>query len=653
MRACKYPNLFEPITLAGTLYRNRIFASPTGYQNVTGDNILPLGAAAYYGRKALGGAASVASCELVVDSELGRGGVNQTCIDDPRAFAPLCRVANAIAVHGAVATAELQHTGMYANRDLSFFGASSRGLAYAPVERELDGRIVPQMPEHIIEKTIGQYAAAARTAVRCGFGAIMIHAGHGWLLHQFLSPRNTRKDIWGGPSIENRARLTIAVCDAVRKAVGPRIPVEVRISGSEGFDGGYGIDVGIDIARALEGHCDLIHVSAGNHEVEEAFGVTHPGMFTEEGCNVHLAAAIKRRVSTPVAAVGALGDPDMAEDIIASGKADVVEMARSLLADPDLPLKLRTGREEEVTKCLRCLHCFSAELTRGEPYCAVNPETGHELEMRYGTGPAKKRRVLVAGGGISGMQAALTCCLRGHDVILCEKTGALGGAIRCEKDVPFKKGLERYISRQERAVRAAGVDVRLNTEVTPELAGIIGADVIIAAMGAQPVEPEIRGIGENNVLSANEAYEHPEKTGGAVTILGAGLVGLELAVYLAMLGKKVRVLEMAGDISDGGNFLHAIGLRLELKKQNVELRFFARAVEITKCGVRCDIDGGEEFYGADTVIYAVGQTPRRESALALRFLAPEFYMLGDCVTPGNIQSATTSAFNTARSIGRL
>ena len=655
MSQFKYPHLFEPIRLGNTLFRNRIFASPTGYQNMTGDNILPPGAAAYYERKAMGGAASVASCELIVDGELGRGGANHVCIEDPRAFSPLCRLANAVSRHGAIATAELQHTGMFANRTPSFMGAKGMGVAYGPVEMQVGDRIVPEMPEEIIERTIEKYALAAATAKRAGFGMILLHAGHGWLLHQFMSPKtNTRKDKWGGPDIENRARFTVEICKAIKKACGPGFPLEVRISGSECYDGGYGIEDGIAFAKQLDGICDLIHVSAGNHEVDEVFAVTHPSMFLGEGPNVKYAAEIKKHVKTPVATIGALGEPEMMEEIIASGQADVVEMARALLADPDLPLKIRTGREEDVKQCLRCLSCFSSEMTWGEPYCAINPETGHELEMKYDTPRVlSPKKVLVVGGGIGGMQAALTCAERGHEVILCEKGGELGGAIRCEKNVPFKRKLDIYLNAQERAVKKAAIDLRMNTEVTPEYAESIGADVIIAATGARPVKPNIPGIDGENVMGAEYAYLNADKVGQSVCILGAGLVGLELGIYLSGLGRKVQVVEMAPDINDGGNFLHAIGLRAELAKQGIEVHLNTKAKEIKPDGVIGETADGESFFAADTVIYAVGQRPMTEDALALRFCAPEFHQIGDCLSPKNITNATGSAFAIARDIGRI
>jgi 2,4-dienoyl-CoA reductase-like NADH-dependent reductase (Old Yellow Enzyme family) len=222
MSKFKYPHLFEPLKLGNTLFRNRIFAAPTGYRNMTYDSVWPLEAADYYARKAKGGAASVASGELVVDTEFGRGSLNHICIDNPQS---LMRWAKSPAPYPATAQSLRLSCSMRACTPTgsSVFGATSRGIAYGPAEFELDGRVIRQMPEEIIESTIEKYAAAAVKAKNYGFGMILIHAGHGWLLQQFLSPKlNTRKDKWGGAPIENRARFTIAVCDAIRKAVGRR-----------------------------------------------------------------------------------------------------------------------------------------------------------------------------------------------------------------------------------------------------------------------------------------------------------------------------------------------------------------------------------------------------------------------------------------------
>jgi len=570
MKNCKYPHLFSPIVLGNTLFRNRIFASPTGYQNLNGDGYLNDGTAAYYERKARGGAASVTSFEGIVDGELGRGGATHICLDTPNISNNLSRIAYSVKNYGAVASLELQHTGMFANRDLSFFGASSKGIAYGPVECELDGRMIQAMDDEIIERTITKFAQGAGLAKRCGFGMVTVHAGHGWLLHQFLSPiTNTRTDKWGGKDVENRTRLIVAVCDAIRKEVGPGFPIEIRLSGSECYDGGYGIEDGIAIAKQLEHHVDLLHISAGNHEVEEVFAITHPSMFTADGCNVQYAAEIKKQVSTPVATVGALDDPELMEEIIRSGQADIVEMARGLLCDPDFPNKLRSGNEDKIIKCMRCLSCFSSELSNGEPYCALNPETGRELELKYAIPTAVKKKILVVGGGIGGMQSALTCAQRGHKVVLFEKSPRLGGVLRCEEKVTFKKNLDAYLNQQEKQIQDAGIEVHLDTALTPEIAEQINADVIIAAMGAEPVKPNIPGIDDHHVLCAQDAYTAIDSIGEQVVIIGAGLVGVELGLHLIANGKKVMIIELTDHVNDGGNFLHMLGLKYEIIKRGL------------------------------------------------------------------------------------
>ena len=643
----KYPHLFAPIELAGALFRNRIFAAPTGYQDMDREGVLPPEAAAYYARKAKGGAAAVTLGECVVDSDFGRGADYHVRMDDPFAAHAIARCAKDIKRYGAVPSVELQHSGMYANRGRGLTGEASRGLAYGPVDCEVEGRIVLAMDEERIERTIRKYAEAAKFAVKNGYGMITVHAGHGWLLSQFLSPTlNTRTDKWGGADIENRARLTVSILDAIRKEVGAKIPIEVRISGSECYDGGYGIEEGIKFAKQLDGHCDLIHVSAGSHEVPEVFTVTHPSMFLPDGCNAIYAEEIKKHVKTPVATVGAHGNPEIMEELIASGKVDVIEIARGLIADPDLPNKLRAGEDKEVRKCMRCLACFSGLLNQGQFHCAINPEIGREQEYSIPTPIEKKKTVLVAGGGVGGMQAALTAAQRGHKVILCEKSGELGGALRCERNVPFKAKLDDYLNQQAERVKAAAIDLRLNTEVTPELAERLHPDVIIAAAGARPVKPRIPGIDGANVFSAEYIYTHAAECGEKTVILGAGLVGVELGIYLAMLGKKVEIIEMLDHISDGGNQLHLLALNNMIAKYNIGVHLSTRAEEINDRGVI----GNGQLFEADTVIYAVGQRPQREAATALYACAPEFYLLGDCVTPANIMNATASADTIARSI---
>jgi NADPH-dependent 2,4-dienoyl-CoA reductase/sulfur reductase-like enzyme len=463
---------------------------------------------------------------------------------------------------------------------------------------------------------------------------------------------------------------------------GRDFPVEIRISGSMCYQGGYGIDEGVEIAKQLDGKADLIHVSVGSHEVPEAFPITHPSMFLPDGVNVEYAAEIKKHVKTPVATVGALGYPELMEEIISSGKADVVSVGRALLADPYMPKKARAGKSDEIRPCLRCLTCFSTVMSKHEYNCAVNPEIGFEQDSRHALPQAVKKTVLVAGGGIAGMQAASTASQRGHKVILCEKGGRLGGALRCEEKVPFKKHLAEYLDYQARMISRAQIDVRMGTQVTPELAKAADADVIIAALGSRPVIPNIPGISSDNVLGAEEVYYFPEKTGNNVVIIGGGLVGVELGIYLARLGRKVTILEMMEYLNDGGNLCHGLALNNEIKKYGIRISTATRVVEINDQGVigryvgnaftlppsktvlvapgtsntfgraiRADAEkGSQQFFAANTVVYAIGQEPLHAEADALRFCAPEFHQVGDCLAAKNIQQATGMAYSIARDI---
>jgi 2,4-dienoyl-CoA reductase-like NADH-dependent reductase (Old Yellow Enzyme family)/thioredoxin reductase len=667
----KYKHLFEPIQLGRQLYKNRIFASPQDFPGLTSDRFLTRDGTAFYERKAMGGFASVCVGDFMTDSRAGHSHPFQMRGDDVKGKVSLTLTANAITRHGAVASVELNHAGVNAN-----MMAEREGFIYGFTDSvRPDGIPIRAMDEDWIEHLIHSFAAGAAFAKQCGFNMVTIHGGHGWLFSQFMSPRdNKRTDSWGG-TFENRMRFPITTIDAIRRAVGPGFPIEIRISGAEYLgDEGYDLDYGVAIAKAFDGKVDLIHVSAGHHEIDAASMVTHPSMFMPDGVNVHLAAEIKKHVKTPVATVGALTDPEQMEEIIASGKADVVQLGRQSLADPDLPKKARTGREDEITKCLRCYNCFSYSTMGGVFYCAVNPVIGNELECMYDIPIRKQKTVLIAGGGIGGMQAALTASERGHKVILCEKSDRLGGVLRCEKNIPFKKHLEEYLDLQARLISRSPVEVRLNTVVTPELAASIKPDVIIAALGSRPVKPPVPGIDGKDVFGAEDVYYNPALVGQKAVIMGGGLVGLELGVYLAETGRDVTVVEMLprtcaseddketserfsafGGMVVGDPLVHGISIREYLKAHpdlKMKIMTSTKALEITDKGIVVEGQNGVQTIEADTVIYSVGQKPLREEAQALSDCAPEFFALGDCVTPRNIFSATQAAWTIARDIGR-
>ncbi|MGI6218215.1 MAG: FAD-dependent oxidoreductase, partial [Coriobacteriales bacterium] len=609
----------------------------------------------FYERKAMGGAAVVTVGDAMVDGKHACHGQFEVEMDDPDLFPSLNRLAMDISRHNAIPSLEMFHGG-----NAAAFSYYAGNEIYGPQEETIVGALgqppthVTAMNRQIMDEVIQKHVDAAKVAKNCGFKMIMLHAAHGFLLHQFMSPTlNRRTDEYGG-TFENRLRFPLEVVRAVREAVGPDFPIEMRISGSEVFEGGYGIDYGCKIAEAFDGIVDIIHVSCGSHEDASVFTVTHPSMFLEDGVNVKYAAEVKKHVKKSyVATVGALSDPRQMEEIIASGKADIVELARGLICDPDIPNKAREGREDEIRHCCRCLTCFSNLIVHGQIPCALNPEIGDAMDHMYARPEAKHKSVLVVGGGIAGMEAAITCAERGHEVVLCEKSSSLGGVMNCEKDVPFKKHVAEYLELQEKRIYDLAIPVRLDTEVTPEVVADISPDVIIAALGASPSVPPIPGI--ENALSAIDVYADPDLAGDTVAILGGGLVGAELAIYLSDLGKKASIIEMLPNVNVGDNILHGMALGIELEKHDIEMHMNAKVKSISNGVVSAtvkDEEGNthELTVEADTIVNALGM--KRNDVEGLRFCAPEFHQIGSCNSVGTIYDATRVAHTVALDIGQ-
>jgi 2,4-dienoyl-CoA reductase-like NADH-dependent reductase (Old Yellow Enzyme family)/thioredoxin reductase len=655
MYNCNYPNLFTPIRLGNTMFRNRIFASPTSLLYSSDGNHHPIPESmAYFERKALGGAGCVCVGDATVDSVHGMHGRFCAKMDDPLIMPALNKLSSLITRHGAVASLEVFHAGAASTASYNYGNE-----IYGPVECVSESvgfgtTRAKAIDRAMMDIVVRQHENAAAMAKSCGYGMVTLHGAHGFLIHQFMSPTlNHRTDEYGG-SFENRMRFPLELVRAVRAAVGPGFPIELRISGSEVYEGGYGIDYGCRIAEAFDGLVDLIHVSAGSHEDVRVYTVTHPSMFLEDGVNVKYAAEIRKHVKqSKVATVGALADPELLEEIIASGKADVVELARGLICDPDIPVKARTGRGDQIRRCMRCFTCYSNLVKHGHIVCALNPEISNEYESKFEKPAAEKKKVLIAGGGVAGMEAALACAHRGHEVVLCEKTGRLGGVLRCEEKVPFKKYLHTYLDQQAALVsRGKNIDVRLNTQVTRELAEALAPDVIIAAVGSKPLIPGIKGIDGPNVVGAEAVYLSPEKAGHKIVILGGGLVGSELAIHLGDMGRDVTILEMLPALNAGDNIFQGMSINVELSRLDTHIATGTKAIEITDKGVLGEDAEGQKFFEADTVICALGLLPLREEADALRLCAPEFYQIGDCSAARNIYEATRTAHQIAADIGR-
>jgi 2,4-dienoyl-CoA reductase-like NADH-dependent reductase (Old Yellow Enzyme family)/thioredoxin reductase len=634
----KFPHLSSPITLGRTTFRNRIFSAPMGGTDITNDGCIGPKSTAFYELRAKGGAGAVTVSELMVHP--ATDGSHAYHLDESILNSLACATytADAIRRHGAIPSLELSHSGQFAGTYMTDKEKQHSLHQWGPSDGvRADGVPVRALTQELIDDIVAAYGHAAGLAKRAGFEMVMIHGGHGWLINQFLSPLfNHRKDGYGG-SLENRARFAVEVLKSVRAAVGPFFPIEFRMSGAEFAEGGYGLDEGVKIAQAVEPYADLIHVSAGTYQ--KTFGITHPSMFEDHGRNVYLAAEIKKHVAKPVAAIGGLTDPVMMEEIVASGKADVVYMARQLLADPETPRKIEEGREEEIVHCLRCFTCMAERAATGTRRCTVNPFIGRELDGTEIQPAPVKKKVVVVGGGPGGLYAAYTAARRGHQVILMEKEGEVGGILKSEQAIPFKKEMYQLAHTYELLARKAGAEIRLNTEATPETVEAEKPDALIIAAGSTPLVPPIKGLDGDNVVIVNNYYKEKDKVGDHVVVFGGGLAGCECAIHLGREGKKVEIVEMRPTLAPDANVRHRPLLLAEIAK-TATVHTGYKGVEVTQKGILCtDPSGKQVLVPGDTVICALGQRSRTDVVEALRNSAPFVRVIGDAARVSTITNA--------------
>jgi len=645
----KYPHLSSPITLGRVTFSNRMFSTPMGGTDITNDGCIGPKSTAFYELRAKGGAAAVTVSELMVHP--ATDGSHAYHLDESILNSLSCATytSDAIRRHSSIPSIELSHSGMYAGTYMTDKNRQ-KGLCQwsASDGTRPDGVEVKALTKEMIREITEAYGHVAGLCKRAGFEMIMIHGGHGWLINQFLSPMfNRRTDEYGG-SLENRCRFAIEVLQAVRKAVGDGFPIEFRLSGAEFVEEGYDLEEGVRIAETIEPYIDLLHVTAGTYQ--RTFGITHPSMFTEHGRNVYLAAEIKKHVSVPVATIGGLNDPAQMEEIIASGKADVVYMGRALLADPFLPRKIVEGRDEEIVRCLRCFTCMAERAATSTRRCTVNPLIGREMEGDEVRPAPVPKKVLVAGGGPGGLYAAYTAARRGHQVILCEKENALGGILKSEQALPFKHEMYELAGTYALLAERAGVEIRLNTEVTPDYVEKEAPDALIIAAGSSPLVPPIPGLRGDNVIVVNNYYKEKDRVTDDVVVFGGGLAGCECAVHLGMEGKRVHIVEMRDALAPDANVRHRPLLMKEIEKYAV-VHTSCRGLEVTPEGILCENAEGEKvMVPGTTVICALGQRSRTDVVEALRDTAPFVRVIGDASKVSTITNAVYWGYHAALDI---
>ena len=386
-----------------------------------------------------------------------------------------------------------------------------------------------EITREAMEEFKNDWVEAAQLLAECGFDAILIHSGHSCPLAQFLSPlTNKRTDEYGG-STDNRCRYLIEILDAIRAKVGKRLLIEVRISGTEFEEGGIDIDEGIRIGERIQDHLDILQVSAGMHNPKWMTWV-HPCGFRPPMPNVCVAEAFKKsgKFHVPIVTLGAIDSVDSAEEILSSGKADLVTMARALIADPKLIKKCVAGHREDVTPCIKCMRCHDSTVYGHHFQCSVNPTAGLENSIAHLVQPVERiKKVAVVGGGPAGMKAALVAQERGHQVTLFEATGELGGMLHMAGYFSFKYPVKDYMNWLIAQVNKSGITVKLNTRATADT--VQGFDAVIVAIGAEPLILPVPGVDQAKI--AIDVLGKEDTLGDSVILIGGGQVGCETALH--------------------------------------------------------------------------------------------------------------------------
>jgi 2-enoate reductase len=517
-----------------------------------------------------------------------------------------------------------------------------------------------------VERLVKAFGPAAERLAQSGIDGIELHGHEGYLFDQFTTAFwNHRTDKYGG-DLMNRLNFPVEVLREIKRRLGKGFPVQYRfglkhyikglrsgaLPGEKYVEAGRDVEEGLKMARMLEeAGFDALHVDAGCYD---SWYWAHPPGYQKYGCMIDMAAEVKKVVKIPVIAVGRLDVPELAERVIAEGKADLVAIGRGFLADPHWARKVEEGRQKHIRPCVGCHDGCMGRLVVGKPTsCAVNPASGRERE--YAFSPASKsKKVMVVGGGVAGMEAGRVAALRGHRVVIYEKSDQLGGHVTEAIVMPFKAGEQKLLDWYKTELEDLKVEIRLKSEVTPELVHKKNPDAVIVATGSKPIRLKVPGADKPSVIGACDFLAGKKQAGERVVVIGGGQVGCEISLWLSQQGKKVTVVEKLDDLLIGARpipWMNRVMLLDLLNFHQVEVMTnFSLFEVIDKGAVVIHKDSRKETLPADTIIIAVGLQPERGIYRLLQGNLTNLYLIGDAREAKNIMNAIWDAYEVARAI---
>ena len=624
--------LFSPYTINNLSLTNRIVMPALASFMIGIDGSISEATVEHYRRRAAGGPAMVIMEACAVSPE-GVVSSHQAVIHEDRFIDGLSKIARAMKEEGTVPAIQIHHGG----RQTSVKVINRKPVAPSPLPcPTIRGEVEPLTIEGI-QQLVKKFGDAAQRAYQAGFEMIEIHGAHGYLVNQFLSEfSNIREDRYGG-DVAGRTRFAREIVEEIRKRVGSEFPLSFKISAEEYVDGGLTTDQSIDILKILvQAGIDVVQVSAGNDVTPE--WICQP-MFMDKGCLVDSASQVKRALGIPVMAVGRINDPRIANDIIEMNKADLVCIGRGLLADPEMPIKAKEGRSDEIRTCIACNTCMQSIFKRGRIECLVNPMLGREKEMAF-IPTDNPKKVMVIGGGPGGLNVAWVAAKRGHNVHVYEKRSELGGQLIPGSIAGHKAELRSLIRFQKKQAELFGVQCHLNHEVKVEDIQTIQPDVVVLATGSLPLLPSVDGIENDIVVTYEDVLSADSPSYKNVVVIGGGPTGLELALHLAEYGCQATVVEMLPKIGSGLEAITKKMILQQLEINKVNLMTGTRLLKIKDNGVIiAGQDRQEKFIEADKVVIAIGTRPDTRLYEKIKSLDYQIFQVGDCLEARDAKEA--------------